>query len=575
MSIKWSTQFTGHWQHHWSWHPLIISILGGWLSLIFGLFLYASLLSWQVWQTAKNFNQDALSNKSQHAAQTVHALNVVTFQAFPSLSVWQASLEIVTTTCQLEQQFQAISDQALSGKSPSTEDPEASQKMIENFEKIKKNLTKIDEAIHKSFFLQKMLDTQQLSLTQVDNWQTQSQQVLTFLEQLFQGERTLLLLLQNSDELRATGGFMGSYLPITLKNGQLQALKVQDIYVPAGQLHNLAMAPTGLNEYLSGDGKLHLQDSNWNADFPQSATQILSYFNQVEPKNYVGVVSVNLTVLEQLLELTGPLTLTDYATPMTAENFAQLARSDREDFFPGSQAKADFLNNALFALKTQVRTLLADSPQTLLRFIWKNFQTKEIQLYFTDPEMEALLAQYHLAAQITNPATGHYYFLVESNVGINKVNRLVERDVTLTTDGQQSQLQLHFVNKNENRTTPTPNPFLLAANHSHYVNYLRLYLPAGSQILQVKDANNQPLNYQTQPFQSSTQQNFVELACLLTVWAGQEETVTITFQEPPSLANNRQFYWQKQSGVAAFPVTLHFGQNSQTILLQQDQSLMF
>ncbi|MDP1743836.1 MAG: DUF4012 domain-containing protein, partial [Candidatus Amesbacteria bacterium] len=41
-----------------------------------------------------------------------------------------------------------------------------------------------------------------------------------------------VVLLQNNTELRATGGFMGSYARLRFRNGTLQSTKFEDIYEP-------------------------------------------------------------------------------------------------------------------------------------------------------------------------------------------------------------------------------------------------------------------------------------------------------------------------------------------------------
>src|SRR3989344_5583158 len=58
-------------------------------------------------------------------------------------------------------------------------------------------------------------------------------------------DKRYLLLFQNSNELRATGGFIGSYAEVSFHSGRLEDLIIDDIYNSDGQLleKNIAITP--------------------------------------------------------------------------------------------------------------------------------------------------------------------------------------------------------------------------------------------------------------------------------------------------------------------------------------------
>jgi hypothetical protein len=82
--------------------------------------------------------------------------------------------------------------------------------------------------------------------------------------------RTYLILAQNSDELRATGGFISAAGVVRLENGRITDMKLTDSYAvdDLDQPHPLAPGP--LAEQM-GAQILLLRDSNWSPDFPASA----------------------------------------------------------------------------------------------------------------------------------------------------------------------------------------------------------------------------------------------------------------------------------------------------------------
>src|SRR6266545_4003306 len=81
------------------------------------------------------------------------------------------------------------------------------------------------------------------------------------------GPRTFLILGQNSDELRPTGGFIGTSGLMTFDRGRLTWKEYGSSFglnVPADRL---VRPPEPLRRYM-GAGYWHLQEANWWPDFP-------------------------------------------------------------------------------------------------------------------------------------------------------------------------------------------------------------------------------------------------------------------------------------------------------------------
>ena len=94
----------------------------------------------------------------------------------------------------------------------------------------------------------------------------------------YEGQRTYLLLLQNQNEIRATGGFIGATAELPLTNGVLGPLVFEDsTRVDIPPLINNPPAPEPLFWYLWA-GRLLFRDANWNPDFPTSAETLLDLY---------------------------------------------------------------------------------------------------------------------------------------------------------------------------------------------------------------------------------------------------------------------------------------------------------
>ena len=162
----------------------------------------------------------------------------------------------------------------------------------------------------------------------------------------FSGEKRYLILLQNQMELRPTGGFLGSYAIVQLKNGKLIELSVQDIYEPDGRVTEHIEPPGPIQEAFQL-GTLRLRDANWDPDFPKTAETLMWYFKKAGEGEFDGVIATNLLVFQEVLRQIGPVGLVDYDEDISVENLCEKAQFySQESFFPGSKQKPEFLNTS-------------------------------------------------------------------------------------------------------------------------------------------------------------------------------------------------------------------------------------
>ena len=85
------------------------------------------------------------------------------------------------------------------------------------------------------------------------------------------------MLFENNNELRATGGFIGTYGNLKILNGKIQNIRVSSIYDLDGQLTENIKPP---NPLLNVNSKWYMRDSNWFADFPQTAKTVSGFYEK-------------------------------------------------------------------------------------------------------------------------------------------------------------------------------------------------------------------------------------------------------------------------------------------------------
>ncbi|MBX4187508.1 MAG: DUF4012 domain-containing protein, partial [Candidatus Doudnabacteria bacterium] len=115
--------------------------------------------------------------------------------------------------------------------------------------------------------------------------------------------KTYLIVFQNYDEMRATGGFIGTYGVLKYENGAIKKLKIESIYNLDGSLNKRIAAPGPFQPQIE---KWGMRDSNWFADFPTTAEKLLSFF-EMSSETADGVIALTPNIFVEILKLIGPV----------------------------------------------------------------------------------------------------------------------------------------------------------------------------------------------------------------------------------------------------------------------------
>jgi len=285
-------------------------------------------------------------------------------------------------------------------------------------------------------------------------------------------KKDYLIIFQNNTELRSTGGFIGSYAIMSLENGAIRNLTIDDIYNPDGQLKTYVEPPEPLKLLLQ-DSSWAMRDANWEPDFPTTARQIEWFYKLETGQEVDGVISVNTSLIEELLKLTGPVYMESVDKTISSSNFFEAAEDHHLDFVPGSTDKKDFLG-------TLAQTLLSEINDADIEFLTSFAQTlekllgeREIFIFLNNPDAQQIITRNDWDGSIA-AVDGDYLFPVENNLGGNKVNRYVERTISenilLNGDTELHDLSITYTNKSKSSEWPG----------GIYRNYLSLYIPNNS-----------------------------------------------------------------------------------------------
>jgi len=312
--------------------------------------------------------------------------------------------------------------------------------------------------------------------------------------------RQYLLIFQNNSEIRATGGFIGTYGLITLDQGKMKDLFVDGIFNADGQLHEKIIPPRPIQK-VSTAWSMH--DANWFADFPTSAQKIAWFYEKTGGPTVDGVISLTPVLVERLLELTGPVSMPEYDVVLDSSNFVELIQYKVEVDYDKelNQPKKILADFAPKFIK-----ILSDLPiqerAKALEIVLDALHEKHILVYFDKSNLENLAIQEGWAGELIS-SDKDYLSVVSSNINGYKTDRVVKETIN-----HQSEIQ---------SDGSVINTLTIVRQHQggdfEYdwwnrvnSNYLRVYLPLGSELISAKgqsmEVYQSPIDYQAQGFKA-------------------------------------------------------------------------
>lgn len=360
-------------------------------------------------------------------------------------------------------------------------------------------------------------------------------------------EKTYLVLLQNSNELRPTGGFIGSFALISFQRGKLSLTQIYDVYSADGQLRGYIKPPLPLEKYL-GEASWYMRDSNWDPDFSVSAERAMWFLDKSLEQKVDGVVAINLGFIRRILEKTGPIVLTDFSDTVTKDNVGRLLQSEIEDnFFEGSRKKATYLTAFYNELLDVVPGL---DRVELAKIIYQSLQTKDVQIYLANDKTQSLARVLGISGQadyehcsIPNCQS----FLVsinEANLGVNKANEYITRNEKLfvAAYGDKTLFSLNLIIKNTAPLDSNPPT-------TRYKAYVRAIVNPDAEFIRSE-----------QDLEIVVVNNKKEAGMLIDVPAGASQEIVYKWSVPGklnlALPGQINLTKVKQSGVPEYPLSL-------------------
>lgn len=365
--------------------------------------------------------------------------------------------------------------------------------------------------------------------------------------------KTYLVLFQNNMELRPTGGFIGSFGLLTFDGGRMTDLTINDVYSADGQLMGHVEPPAPIKYYLN-EANWWLRDSNWDPDFPTSAKRAEWFLNKEVDTQVDGVLAVDLKTVSEMLKVTGPIFLADYNLNLTSDNLYQKIQAEAEDrFFPGSHQKASFLTALSRNLIAEVEKLDTKQKLLVLGVFLKDFEGRHIQAFLHDDVSEEAISSLGWSGGVATPTCGDGCYadlvgLVEANLGVNKANYFISRNVDLAINVSGGVITRKLTLTLANSANPA------LGTPGTYRVYIRTFMPDDSSLTGVSAITGE--NREDLPVEVVDSHGRQEAGVFIQVLGGQSKKIEFTWTTNPQgvpILSSYGLYIRKQAGVSDDP----------------------
>ena len=325
-------------------------------------------------------------------------------------------------------------------------------------------------------------------------------------------EKNYLIVFQNNNEMRSTGGFIGSFGILKIKNGEIGEFFIDDVYTLDEKYSEAIIG--GLTPYIPlpypitsrFTGHWSLKDSNIDPDFSKTAKTIIDFYkieskltgDKKYPEKIDGVISITPTVLEEILNILGPITLEDYGITLNSDNLLETLQIEVEsgkDKQVGKNPKT-ILEILKITLMEKFSTLKPGEARNIFFETIKKLDEKHIILYSENNEIQRFFSKLGWIGEIKKTENEDFLMIINNNFGGGKsslkIDEGIEQEINIENDGSITKEVKITREHTSDYYLKYFDPWLkqemwLVGDNN---NYIKIYVPKGSKLIKAEGFAN-------------------------------------------------------------------------------------
>jgi hypothetical protein len=386
-------------------------------------------------------------------------------------------------------------------------------------------------------------------------------------------EKRYMIIMQNDKEIRATGGFWTNYATFKIKDAFLSSdFSSKDMYSIDHTLdiidpyHTFPVVPQAYRNYLKVE-RMYARDANISPDYPTAIDQFMYFYrlamplnpNEIKPVD--GIIAIDTVVIEELMEITGPVTLHGFTytsdnVVLELEKIASLSLAEQAD---RKRILGDLMEKMLinvFESDSNLWSPLIDKAVDLsIR--------KHILYYFFDTQAQELAEKYNIAGRIIDPVEGDYSYVVSTNLGGDKTNWFVSKEVDHTITQENGK----WVREVKLQYTYTQPDSRYGAFVKRFRDWVRVYTPLGSELIEVVGSEGGTT--------TGEERNKTYFTGYIELGPSESREMIFRYYLPENVVQGDQYdlYLQKQPGIDGEIYRVTAGKEVETVILNKDTKI--
>ncbi len=233
-----------------------------------------------------------------------------------------------------------------------------------------------------------------------------------------------LILLQNNNEIRPTGGFIGSYAILDLNDGYIENLSVNDVYDIDGAYGGVIEPPEEMKAFTQN---WRFRDSNYSPDFPTSAAKARWFLQKEGGPGVDTVIAINQGLLRDLLDISGPVQVGNFGA-LDSENYNLLLSFIIESKIWGAEDPKHILKVFIPAFIEKI--MKEENIGKIGSKLYRAVEQKHIMLWSADEDIENLFDSLDISGRIHESADKEDYLsVINISIGGTKSDQFVREEI--------------------------------------------------------------------------------------------------------------------------------------------------